>query len=71
MPRTPHPTLKTFEEFLTAMKKESEETQRYFFSQIQFAEKERARYRDKERRKRERLKAAPGTEDPAAPGTGI
>lgn len=46
----PRPTLKTFEDFLTQMAKEDESVKRYFFHQIQFAEKERERLRAKNRR---------------------
>jgi hypothetical protein len=50
--------VKTFEEFLAEMKKESEFTQRYFYAQIQFAEKERVRLQAKDQRARDRKKAA-------------
>ena len=58
MPRFNHrPNVKTFEEFLAEMKKESEFTQRYFYAQIQFAEKERVRLQAKDQRARDRKKA--------------
>ena len=59
MPRfSPRPNLKTFEEFIAEMKKESEFTQRYFYAQIQFAEKERDRLNAKKRRAYQREKDA-------------
>ena len=57
MPGAPRPTLKTFEDFLFYMAKEDESVKRYFFHQIQFAEKERERLRGKNRRGYARRKA--------------
>lgn len=69
MHRSIHPTLKTYEEFLAQMAKEDESVKRYFFHQIQFAEKERERLRAKNRRgyKRRlaRLEATAIAESPA------
>lgn len=68
MPRSaPHPTLKTYEEFLANMSKENDTTKRYYFEQIQFAEKERQRLRDKERRRRERIKELLAQKSPENP----
>lgn len=68
MPRFNHrPNLKTFEEFVAEMKKESEYTQRYFYAQIQFAEKERLRLQAKDQRARDRKKAAALANAPPAP----
>jgi hypothetical protein len=54
---SPRPSLKTFEEFLTQMKNEDEATQRYFFKQILFAEKERSRLNEKAKKYYQRKKA--------------
>ena len=51
-----HPTLKTFEEFCAFYEKDSEDNKRLLFSQYQFAVKERDRLRDKDKRRRERIK---------------
>jgi hypothetical protein len=67
MPRFNHrPNVKTFEEFVAEMKKESEFTQRYFYAQIQFAEKERLRLQAKDQRARDRKKAAALANAPSA-----
>jgi predicted metallo-beta-lactamase superfamily hydrolase len=58
MPRTPHPSLKTYEAFLEGMSKESDETKRYFYKQIVWAEKERDRQVAKSQRQREKTKQA-------------
>jgi hypothetical protein len=51
-----HPTLKTFDDFLTCVKKDTPEVQQYLWKQIQFAEKERERLRAKDRRSRDKKK---------------
>jgi hypothetical protein len=56
MPRTPHPTLKSYEAFVEGMAKESDETKRYFYQQILWAEKERERHSLKSKRAREKAK---------------
>ena len=64
MPRTatPHPTYATYEDFLVGMEKESDETKRYFFKQIQFAEKERIRKSGKDKRRYQKKKNAEAEE---------
>jgi hypothetical protein len=64
----PRPTLTTFETFVSEMKKESEIAQKYFYKQIQFAEKEILRLREKGKRRYERKKSSsvPG-ESPVDP----
>jgi hypothetical protein len=52
MPGAPHPTLKTYEQFLEGMAKEDESVKRYFYSQIAWADKERARLAAKSKRQR-------------------
>jgi hypothetical protein len=56
MPRTPHPSLKTYEAFLEGMTKENDETKRYFYKQIMWAEKEHDRLLTKSQRQRDKAK---------------
>jgi hypothetical protein len=66
MPRTPHPSLKTYEAFLDGMAKESDETKRYFYQQILWAEKERERHNLKAKKRRGHLRSLV-EKDKAAP----
>lgn len=52
-----HPTLKTFEEFISFYEKDTPENKMYLFKQYQFAMKERERLREKDKRYREKQKA--------------
>lgn len=58
MPRmqTPHPTYNTFKDFLEGMEKETDEVRAYFWKNIQFAEKERARLSGKNKRRYQKIK---------------
>lgn len=74
MPRTPHPSLKTYEAFLEGMSKESDETKRYFYKQIVWAEKERDRHTAKSQRRRDYIRgliAADASKPPAEPGSSV
>lgn len=51
-----HPTLKTYEEFISFLEKDTEENRTLLWKQYQFATKERDRLREKDRRRREKEK---------------
>jgi hypothetical protein len=80
MPRTPHPSLKTYEAFLEGMAKESDETKRYYYKQIMWAEKEYERHAIKGKKRRDYIRtlmaankppAVPAEKLPAEPGSSV
>ena len=72
MPRTPHPSLRTYEAFLEGMSKETDETKRYFYKQIVWAEKERDRHIAKAQRRRDYIRTLiAAAKPPAEPGSAV
>ena len=56
MPRVLHPSLKSYETFLEALTKESDETKRYYYKQIMWAEKEYERHAIKGKKRRDYIR---------------
>ena len=52
----PCPEIQTFEQFVEKFETLSDDAKQYYYHQILFAEKERARIRDKEKRRYEKKK---------------
>ena len=72
MPRTPHPSLKTYETFLEGMANESDETKRYYYKQILWAEKEYERHAIKGKKRRDYIRnLIAADKPPAAPGAEV